>query len=255
MHNCLILGSGRSGTSMLAGTLAGAGYFLGARLHPPRDTNPKGFFEDAEINRINEELLAPVVPRRPPLLGRFILRDRPAPDERWVARVPPGTDIPCPPTLAERIARVVPGDVPFCFKDPRFCYTLPCWRPYLRDVRYLCVFRDPIRTANSMLKECHAYLPHLYIDFDRAVEVWMLMYRHVLDLHMHEGDWLFLHFDQLLSEEGLRRLAAFTAAPIDPAFPDAALRRSAYTRPIPEATRPIYERLCAQAGYRDEQVT
>jgi len=44
MKNCIILGSGRSGTSMVAGTLAKSGYFMGDNLYPARESNPKGFF-------------------------------------------------------------------------------------------------------------------------------------------------------------------------------------------------------------------
>ncbi|RME58681.1 sulfotransferase family protein, partial [Candidatus Parcubacteria bacterium] len=64
MRNVLILGSGRSGTSMVAGTLAKAGYFMGTQFVPPRESNPKGFFEDHEINDINEAILKKVVPHR-----------------------------------------------------------------------------------------------------------------------------------------------------------------------------------------------
>ena len=59
MRNCIILGSGRSGTSMVAGSVAGAGYHMGDQLHAARISNPKGFFESSEINDINEALLAP----------------------------------------------------------------------------------------------------------------------------------------------------------------------------------------------------
>ena len=49
----LILGSGRSGTSMLAGTLSAAGYYIGDCLIEANEANPKGFFEDYEVNAIN----------------------------------------------------------------------------------------------------------------------------------------------------------------------------------------------------------
>jgi hypothetical protein len=45
-RNCLILGSGRSGTSLAAGILAQAGYFMGDELWPVNIGNPKGQFED-----------------------------------------------------------------------------------------------------------------------------------------------------------------------------------------------------------------
>src|SRR5438105_10232021 len=111
MRNCLILGSGRSGTSMLAGMLRGAAYYMGAHLIPADDGNPKGYFEDDEINAINEALLAPVTPR-------FL---RPSYGWRWLAQVPVGTPLTCPADIAERIEAQT-RRVPFAFKDPRFCY-------------------------------------------------------------------------------------------------------------------------------------
>src|SRR5215471_14327363 len=113
-RNCLILGSGRSGTSMLAGSLRSAGYYMGEHLIPADAANPKGYFEDDEINDINEALLAPLTPSR----------SRPACGWRWLAAVPVGTPIPCPPEITERI-KAQTDQSPFCFKDPRFCYTLP----------------------------------------------------------------------------------------------------------------------------------
>src|SRR5207245_1776489 len=188
MRNCLILGSGRSGTSMLAGMLRGAGYYMGAHLIPADESNPKGYFEDDEINAVNEALLAPVTPA---------LR-RPSYGWRWLAQVPVGTPISCPPAIAERIAAQM-RCVPFAFKDPRFCYTLPAWRPFLHDGVFLCIFREPARTAHSILKECRSadYLQGLPMDFAGALDGWTLMYRHILENHRHEGDWLFFHYDQL----------------------------------------------------------
>jgi hypothetical protein len=58
VRNVLILGSGRSGTSMVAGTLAGAGWFVGARPYAPRSSNPKGFFESPDVNGVNELILS-----------------------------------------------------------------------------------------------------------------------------------------------------------------------------------------------------
>src|SRR5262245_2147263 len=198
-RNCLILGSGRSGTSMLAGTLRLAGYYMGEHLIPADASNPRGYFEDDEINSINEALLAPVTPHL----------SRPNYGWRWLASVQVGTAIDCPPEIALRIEAQTAYS-PFCFKDPRFCYTLPAWRPWLADTVYLCVFREPARTAQSILKECREadYLQGLPMDFIGAVEVWTRMYRHILEVHRHDGEWLFFHYAQLLADASIRRLEA-----------------------------------------------
>ena len=88
MKNVIILGSGRSGTSMVAGTLAKAGYYMGEQLLPANKANPKGFFEDIEVNAINEDILSSVAPRRPKILGDIFFVTTPCliKDGYWLFR-------------------------------------------------------------------------------------------------------------------------------------------------------------------------
>jgi hypothetical protein len=253
MHNCIVLGCGRSGTSMIAGTLAKCGYFMGENLYPSRASNPKGFFEDAEINRINEAILALVVPKRPPLLGSWLFRDRPLLFQRWLARVPLGTKIVFTPEIINRIKKIIEME-PFCFKDPRFSYTLPVWRPFLRNTVFICVFRDPASTTLSILKECKnaIYLQTLKIDFPEALDVWTLMYEHILQIHINEGKWLFIHFNQMFDEEHLKRLEYFVESEVDHSFPDATLLRSVSDQRVNNKARKIYDRLCMLAAYDEK---
>ena len=96
---------------MVAGTLGRCGYFMGERLYAGRPSNPKGFFESPDINGINETLLAKVLPRRPPVIGRWFFRDRPVRTQRWLARVPLGTHMPSVATVESRITRLVAREV------------------------------------------------------------------------------------------------------------------------------------------------
>jgi hypothetical protein len=239
---------------MVAGTLASAGYFVGDSVYPARASNPKGFFEDKEFNSINEALLARSIPGRPRIrprrLRRRLFRSRPLYGQRWLARVPLGTPFSPTPDIARRMDRIT-RIKPYCFKDPRLCYTLPAWAPYVDDAVFICVFRDPATTAQSILTECGElpYLRSLAIDFDGALEVWTLMYRHVLEEHQHTGEWLFLHFNQVLTETGLARIEALTKARLDRTFPDATLQRSSSRRAVAEETSQIYARLMEMAGY------
>ncbi len=262
MYNCLIMGSGRSGTSMVAGTLARAGYFMGEQLYEPRASNPKGFYEDVEVNAINEAILAPVMPWVPPhfrpgrlytLLRRVLFPSKPGAGERWLARMPPDILLQSTPEIDVRIGRIVQNKA-FCFKDPRFCYTLPLWRPWLKQTRFICVFRDPTITAASMLSELRTVpkLTPLQLTYADCLEIWRLMYIHVLDTHCHQGAWLFLHYDQVLNGSGLERLAAFLEVTPDRYFPDPALQRTQPNRQLPEPIYWIYKRLCDQAGYGQE---
>ena len=252
MKNCLILGSGRSGTSMVAGTLAQSGYFMGDQLIPARDGNPKGFFEDATVNRINEEILAQVLPKRPRFFGRYFFKYRPLYGQRWLAKVPIKTTINSGKYLTNQID-ILTKNEPFCFKDPRLCYTLPVWKPYLKNVVFICVFRDPISTVNSIIKEVkyERHLQHFNISSRQALEIWTLMYQHILQAHHSEGEWLFLHYNQVLSGNGLEKLASVTGASVDYSFPEKSLQRSQSNHSIPKNAEIIYQELCNLAGYTE----
>lgn len=253
-RDCVILGAGRSGTSMTAGLLAGSGYFMGRQLWGAREANPKGFFEDREINWINERLLAPLAPGPlPGPLGRIVLR-YPALFRRWLALVPPGVEIPRQPRLARRMERLA-NRTPFCFKDPRFCYTLPAWSPWLDGAARLCVFREPERTATSIARELEtaSYLRGVDLDRERILAVWNAMYRHVLDHHRQRGDWLFVHFEQVIDGRALGAIEGLLGARIDRGFPDPALRRSPAAGPaLPAAVERTYGELCELAGFQKE---
>lgn len=259
MRNCLIMGSGRSGTSMVAGTLARVGYFMGEQLYEPRSSNPKGFYEDVEVNAINEAILASVTPWMPPhfrpgrlytLLRRVLFPGKPGAGERWLARIPPDVSLGSTPEIDARIQRLVQNKV-YCLKDPRFCYTLPLWRPWLKQTRFVCVFRDPTVTAASMLQELRTVpkLAPLKLTYADCLEIWRLMYGHVLDTHCCQGEWLFLHYDQVLDGTALDRLGAFLEVTPDRTFPDPALQRTQPDIQMSEPIYLIYKRLCDQAEY------
>lgn len=252
MRNVIILGSGRSGTSMVAGTLAKCGYFMGRNLLPANESNPKGFFEDVEVNGINEEILSHVVPKRPPIFGKWFFRHRPLPWQRWLSQVPVGKSMVSSPSISERIRKLTEKE-PFTFKDPRFSYTLPVWRPFLRNTVFLCVFRHPAITAQSIVKECRAdeRLHSISIDFRKALKVWSLMYQHILQIHRDEGKWLFLHYDQVLTNLGLQRIETFLQAPVDRSFPEISLCRTVSNSSVPNDIQNVYHKLCELSGYED----
>ncbi|QWV92460.1 hypothetical protein KP004_14790 [Geomonas oryzisoli] len=257
---------------MLAGTLAKAGYFMGDDLYPPRDSNPKGFFEDPVINGINEQILEPLdyrtthpvrtavcaaatsLPRS--LASRInaaIGTDYPLTyGQRWLERVPLGQRIESTNQVVEQIKEVTKR-APFCFKDPRFSYTLPVWRPYLENTVFICIFREPGATANSIVKECKdmEYLESVKMSFDIAIEVWTQMYKHILSLHRHTGEWMFLHYNQMMDPKVLDMLEQFTGAHVDRSFPDIALRRSRSNGEISPKVQKIYAFLCQLAGYHE----
>ncbi len=226
---------------MVAGVMAGAGYFMGNRLHEARSANPKGFFEDATINGLNEILLRSVAP---PELGE---------GQRWLSALPADVVLPGVPGADQAMAQLT-ARTPFCFKDPRFSYTLPLWRPHLPDdTGLICVFRHPALTALSITEECRraTYLAGVTMDPQRALETWAAVYRRILDQQDGAQPWLFVHYDQVLTRAGIEAIAGFTRAPLDAGFPDAAMRRPPPDLAVSDEVMALYEQLCQRAGHQE----
>lgn len=252
MHNCLILGCGRSGTSLTNGLLGNAGYYFGSNPIKARNANPKGFFEDHLVNYVNEQIMVQRTGsfRLPGWLSRAMGRTRFQPSELWLAIL----DEPVhwkKDVRAGWIIRELVSRQPFAFKDPRFCYTLNAWRPYLADCKFVCIFRQPGVVANSIARELatEPYYRNLSLGPEHPLRVWEAMYRQVLDFHCTDDSaWLFIEYDQLLAGTAIEPLASFLDANIDAGFIDQKLSRS---RPESLELKPeiadIYRRLQQKA--------
>jgi hypothetical protein len=243
MRDCVVVGCGRSGTSLAAGLLSRAGYDCGRDLLPADAGGPTGFFEARGMNGLNEALLAPHD-------GALLCAEgysRPLRDgERWLAVLPHELEVESPPELREAMAAELPRS-PFCCKDPRFAYTLESWRPLFRDALFVCVFRHPLATAASIAREVR--YGDLTVSADTAIEIWKAAYRRVVGRYRHRGEWLFVHYEQLLDGTAVRRLGGALGARLDPGLADDALHRS---RPVGEPrgeAASLYDELCVAAGF------
>lgn len=253
MRNCIILGSGRSGTSAAAGALITANpeYYSGGDFVPPRISNPDGTFEPVTIRSINEDILAQVVPQRPSATATNNYRDMPTQWQRWLARIPVETSIPSTESIQNRIKEQIQKE-PFCIKDPRFSYTLNVWQPYLKDCVFVCMFRHPAETAKSIVRFTQEFelMKDFEISYNQALEVWTLLYKHILEKHYPMGGkWLFLHLDQLFTDEGMNRLAEITDAKINRSLINKNRVRTKFLQKVPTHTQSIYDQLCELAGY------
>ncbi len=228
MRNCLVLGSRRSGSSMVVGALSCAGYHIGeAQLSPHGD----------ELDAINDELL----------LEHISLGDRHRYVDRRLAIPNASAEGPMPAALEDK-ARAALSATPWCFVDSRFCFTLDAWRPLIDDAALVCTFRHPSVAATSMVDEAGRS-----IDLDHAFALWTATYRAILDKQAGEGDWLFLHHDQLQTEAGRARLSEFVGATIDRSLPIADAASPGGPAEAPESALELYAELCARASYRDDE--
>ncbi len=252
------MGSGRSGTSMLGGILHQAGYFMGEKLHKPHESNPKGFFEWYRINKINEDILAGYGQKTlkarliRKLMKHYVVQD-PGLNQRWLFSIPPEVDIAyCNPDIEKAIKSVVSRE-PFCYKDPRFSYTLPVWKNYLKPgTVFICVFREPNVAVDSILKECRDrdYLESLKIDRRSAFRVWINIYSHILFKHVRSCEnFLFVHYNQVYEGSALPLLSDYLEVNLKADFVDKDLKRTVSFRAIPGDAKKIYRQLCLLAHY------
>jgi hypothetical protein len=225
---------------------------MGDKMMPPTIGNPKGYFEAFDIQKINEEILANNMLNRPSgWIGELFFKHIPIKNQRWLARIPLGKKMTAQPYSLYRIKEKTLRE-PYCFKDPRFCYTLPVWREFLKQPMFFCLFRQPSDTAESILqeKERENYLKSLKITRRQIFKLWNLMYSHVLEIHSKIGDWVFLHYNQVFDSEILDMIEEKIGAKVDRCFPEKRLLTAWKPRPVPAKVSKIYRELCKRADYQ-----
>lgn len=258
MKNCLIFGSGRSGTSMLSGMLHDSGYYMGEDMYPSRHSNPKGFFETALINGINESILKHYDNTFWSMLNMLTGRSNiyaPFQGQRWLMYLKSNVTVSYENKyIASSIREAIDHDR-FAYKDPRFSYTLNVWEKYIpEDTVYLVVFREPGRTVESIIKECKSveYLNNLAIDYKSAYMSWYSIYSYILKNHdILSGRFKFVHYNQLLGGEAIDEISQFLCSNISGKFVDRSLRRSDVHPWQPDYVKPVYDRLCQLSGYKE----
>ena len=131
----IVSGMHRSGTSLLASILDGAGVHLGPELISPSPHNPHGHFEDTEMVEFHRRVLT----------ANGIV------SEGYTTAV----DIPVPDELAARADSLVQARErtrrTWGWKDPRTTLFLDFWRQRIPHAKFLLVFRRPWEVADSLL--------------------------------------------------------------------------------------------------------
>jgi hypothetical protein len=253
MNNCLILGFGRSGTSMMGGLLDRSGYYTGENSYGPRNTNPRGFFEDEKINNVNERILEnfdyhhdhPVEL----ITGKTYSPFNPRYGHRWLSFIPHDVLIDNQdPLIHQEIVNIVNKSMPFAFKDPRFSYTLPVWCRILDiNARFICLFRNPSATVKSVLFECSSveYLSDFYIDEMLCYQLWANCYQNIIDNHLPllKDRLLLVSYEHMVGNGKMERLSEFLGAPISNAFIDPELNRSKAESTCPANIHELYQTL------------
>lgn len=138
----IVLAMHRSGSSAITRALEALGVSLGDNLMPAGPDNKKGFFEDLDIEALNDRLLRRV-------------------GSEWDRLTPvDASALKGPEFTAERVEAYAilrarfDKSLEFGFKDPRTCLLLPFWQTVLDDLeidaKYIIAVRDPLAIAESL---------------------------------------------------------------------------------------------------------
>jgi glycosyltransferase involved in cell wall biosynthesis len=253
LRNVLVLGSGRSGTSMVTALFRNSGYFMGFDLLGGSPANLHGYYEDTGITEINNLLLRWML-HWP--WARFIPGVVPAahrdPRSLWLAaprrRRTRGELMNPLVRLMDAYAR----RQPFCYKDPRFSVTLPLWERFLPiGTRRIVVFRDPDQTVDSILRDVReTYDPPLPISARWAYTAWLRNYSRLLESVDRGGPAVFARYEDVVSGAALPMLAKHTNAEIDAGQVDQSASRAESVRRnlrVASRCRELHLRLCRRA--------
>ena len=193
-----VLGMHRSGTSTVSNFITSLGYDLGHHPMAPREDNPKGFWENAEITRVNDEILA--------LHG---LRW----DSLTLIQDLPIESICHDKQIRSKVLQVLEEEFDtdnISIKDPRMCHLLPLWKSVLNEANYethyVTVNRDPTAVAKSLAKRD-------MMSFERGLLLWLL-YSISLARHIAASSTIAIDYDKLMKSP------VASLAPLKPLNPD-----------------------------------
>jgi hypothetical protein len=177
-----ILGSHRSGTSVITRVLNLLGLYLGPEenMRKPRKWNPRGYWEHQPIIDLNDAILTRLGGswHDPPSFPLHWETSSVLEDLRPVARN----------YLQENFS----GAPLWGWKEPRTCLTLPFWQKLLPPLSYLVCLRSPLEVAQS-LKRRNRY------SLQKGVSLWVTYLEHAL--HNTVGsERRFLFFEDFMND-------------------------------------------------------
>jgi len=180
----LVMGMHRSGTSAVAGALALAGVDLGSNLTPPREENPRGFFEHDDVWQLHQRLL----------------RDLGSEWDDVRALPPQWPEGDAAKRAGAELFKLLSNDFAasslWGVKDPRLSRLFPLWPPILRrldaEPRIVLSLRHPLESARSIVRRDG-------LDLSHALGSWL---RYTLDAELATRGYrrAVQHYPELLSD-------------------------------------------------------
>ncbi len=199
----VVTGMHRSGTSMVANYLQTCGVDIGEALQPGDIGNPRGYYEDVDILRFHQDLLAHFKVGTFPTSDLEITRQVPAEFRR---------------RAQEMLQRKANSPV-WGWKDCRTSLFLPFWREMIPEANFLFLFRHPVSVVDSLLRR--GTDPSLMRRPARAFHSWRLHNERILDFyHRHRASCFLVDIDQLVHNAPAAVSALFSKLDIRLPVPD-----------------------------------
>jgi hypothetical protein len=244
-NNCLILGAGRSGTSLTALLLQEAGYHVCRHSHPADEGNPLGYFEDLDVVSTNEAILRSTYRSA---WQRFSRAIKTKPDINGTGAWLLDLDFRRLKNIALEVDeanafRRLFTNTPFAYKDPRFSFTLGALAPLIpKNTVYICVFRHPLPVVSSTKKQ--ALRSGLILDDRYCLDVWEAHYRCLLEHHRQIGGrWVYVSYESLISGDATARLEDFLDVELDHSLIKQELSRTTGSGAVPKRVLKVFEEL------------
>ncbi|MFZ4547054.1 MAG: glycosyltransferase [Bacteroidales bacterium] len=198
----VILGMHRCGTSVAARAIETLGASLGENLMDADEFNPRGYFEDKNIFRLNEEIMTSFG------IEWDSLR---LPDRKSIIEL-------CSTPFFEKGVEIFREKVkdtnPTGIKDPRFSILLPFWEKVFEKSEvtptYVIVVRNPLSVANSLFNRNQT--PAI-----KSYWLWVIHFVHCL-VNTSEANRMVTDFDELMENPDIQfeRLAAELKLQVNP---------------------------------------
>jgi hypothetical protein len=193
-----VLGPHRSGSSLVAAALHSMGVSLGCGYIEPNEDNPKGFFEDEHIVRLNDRILRSLNLSWDSF--GFLWEE-----DFSSARLKPYRDAAVS-MVAQRFAgRGLAG-----LKDPRFCMLLPFWKSVITealnvDVKYVVSIREPQQCVRSQ-RTRHLRDSDFHLLGKRSIQTLLLWWTYLTKAlrNIDPANTVFVDYDAMVSAPDLQ---------------------------------------------------
>lgn len=189
----VVLGVGRSGTSLAMQALKNLGVRVSENLIPPDVSNPRGFYEDADIVEIHKNLLSALATS--PAM--------PLP-EGWMNRPEAKRALKELKAIVE--ANVSQGQGPWAFKDPRTATFLPLWILLFNQLKIVPRFILAVRRPEAVIESFAQQYGN-----DQAFAELIYLQRTLDALHYTSTDCFILSYERWFEgpAEALQEMAEF----------------------------------------------